>query len=172
MLQAVLIVVFSALASLISLPVGSGGFRITFGIVALITALHVLKPKHPILLALLTGIAVAILRITVDSFSLGMDATIASSYLLEIFFYVAYAFIYDWAITTNTSSYPLPLVLALVLCDTGANTIEYILRNLAANTVWDNTSFYSILLAAVVRSVVIVFAVWLAHNAMLKRAPK
>ena len=161
MLKTLLIIVLSAMASLISFPVGSGGFRITFGIVVLISALHLFKPKHPVLLALAAGLAIILLRIVMDSFSMEMTASIASNYLLEIAYYVGYAFVYNWAITTNTSPYPLPQVVALVLCDTGANTIEFALRHLAADTVWDTTSFYSILLAAFVRSVLIVFVVWL-----------
>lgn len=160
MLQAVLIIVLSALGSLLSISVGEGDFRITFGIVIFIAALHLLKPKHPITLALLTGLAVSVLRIFVDSLSMDMTATLASSYLLEIAFYVGYAWFYDWAVTTNTSPYPLPLAVALVLCDTGANTIEFSLRALASNSAWDTTSFVSILLAAFVRSVVIIFVIW------------
>lgn len=170
MLKALLIVILSALASLLALPVGDGSFRITFGIVVLITALHLFKPRHPVALALVTGLAVVLLRIFVDSLSMPMTATLASSYLLEISFYLGYAFVYDWAVTTNTSPYPLPFVVALVLCDTGANAIEYTLRNLASDTVWNNTSFYTILLAAFVRSVLIVFAVWAYQNAMHKKS--
>lgn len=169
MLKAVMIIVLSALASLLALPVGDGNFRITFGIVVLITALHLLKPKYPVALAFVTGLAVILLRIFTDSLSMDMTAQIASSYLLEISFYFGYALIYNWAVTTNTSTYPLPLVVALVICDTGANTIEYILRNLAADTIWNSTSFYSILLAAFVRSVIIVFGVWLLQNSSLRR---
>lgn len=166
MLKALLIIALSALASLISVPVGSEGFRITFGIVVLISALHLFKPKHPVLLALVTGLAVSVVRIFADSMSMEMTGAIASNYLLEIAFYVTYAFVYNWAITTNTSKYPLPLVVALVLCDTGANTVEFALRHLAANSAWDTTSFISILLAAFVRSVVIVFVIWLFDHFM------
>lgn len=172
MFKLVLIVVLSALASLISIPVGDGGFRITFGIVVLISGLHLFKPRHPVLLALATGLAVSLVRILVDSMTLEMTSAIASSYLLEIAFYVGYAYVYNWAITTNTSPYPLPLVVALVLCDTGANTIEYALRYLAGNTVWTTTSFVSILLAATVRSVLIVFIIWLYHQFADQKAMK
>lgn len=170
MLKSVLIVLFTALGSLLSVSVGGGDFRITFGIVILIAALHLFKPKHPVLLGLAAGLAVALLRILVDSSSMGMTASTASSYLLEIAFYAGYAWLYNWAVTTNTSPYPLPLAVALVLCDTGANTIEFSLRHLAADTVWDSTSFYSILLAAFVRSVVIVFIIWLFQTALRKKS--
>ncbi|MFZ2258178.1 MAG: hypothetical protein WAV55_08605 [Clostridiaceae bacterium] len=170
MFKSIWIIILSALASLIYLPVGDGSFRITFGIVVLIAALHLFKPKHPVALSFVTGLAIVILRIAVDSFSIEMTSSIASSYLLEIPYYLGYAVVYDWAITTNRSAYPLPLVVALVLCDTGANTIEYSLRNLAADTIWNSTSFYTILLAAFVRSVLIVFAVWAYQNTMSKKS--
>lgn len=170
MLIAVLTVILSALGSLLSISAGDGNFRITLGIVVLISALHLFKPKHPVLLAFATGLAVILLRIFVDSSSIPMNATLASSYFLEIFFYVGYAFIYNWAITTNTSPYPLPLVVALVLCDTGSNTIEYSLRTLAANSAWVSTSFYTIILAAMVRSVLIVLLVWIGQVVLRKKS--
>lgn len=155
-----MIIILSALASLLSVAVGDGSFRITFGIVILISGLHLFKPKHPIILALATGLAISLLRIFVDSMSMDMTASIASSYLLEIIYYVTYAFLYNWAVTTNTSPYPLPLAVALVLCDTGSNTVEFALRYLANDTSWTTTSFYSILVAAFVRSVLIVLIAW------------
>lgn len=160
----IMIIILSALASLISVSVGDGDFRITFGIVILISSFHLFKPKHPVLLSFVAGLVIVFLRIFVDSLSIDMTASIASSYLLEVFFYVTFAFLYNWAITTNTSKYPLPLVVALVLCDTGSNTVEFALRYLASDTVWAATSFYSILVAAFVRAVVIVLIVWLFEN--------
>ena len=169
-MQTALIIILSALASLVSIPVGNGGFRITFGNVVLISALHLFKPRHPLALALATGLAVTLARIFMDSMSMEMTAALASSYLLEIAFYVAYAWIYSWAVTTNTSPYPLPLAVALVLCDTGANTIEFSLRHLASDTIWDTTSFSAILLAAFVRSVVIVFVIWLSNYFSMRKS--
>ena len=164
-----MIIILSALASLLSVAVGDGDFRITFGIVILISGLHLFKPKHPILLALATGFAISLLRIFVDSMSMDMTASIASSYLLEIVYYVTYAFLYNWSITTNTSPYPLPIVVALVLCDVGSNTVEFALRYLAADTIWATTSFYSIFVAAFVRSVLIILIVWLFDNLVTRR---
>ena len=169
LLKTVLIVILSALASLIAIPVGDGGFRITFGIVVLITALHVFKPKNPITLGVITGLAVCTVRILFDSISMDMTASLASSYFLELSFYIAYPILYRLVFLTNTSKYPLPQVVSLVLCDTGSNAIEYSLRTLAGNVIWDTTSIYTILLAAFVRSVLIIMGVWLMEHFVLNK---
>lgn len=160
----VLMIVLTALASLISFPVGQGGFRITMGIVVFITATHVFKPNKPILLAVIAGIAVCLARIAFDATQGAMDLSLASNYLLEAFFYIGYALIYHWAVTTNDSEYPLPLVVALAISDAGANAFEYVLRHLANFEVYQNTSLLSILIAAFIRSVLIVFFIWLLED--------
>ncbi len=167
-MKTVLIVILSALASLIAIPVGDSGFRITFGIVVLITALHVFKPKNPITLGFLTGLAICLLRIIVDSFSMDMTATLASNYFLELAFYIVYPILYRWVFLTNTSKYPLPQVVGLVLCDTGSNAIEYTLRTLAGGAAFESTSITAILLAASVRSILIVLAIYLMEHFVVK----
>ena len=163
----IIIVVLSCLASLITFPV-SGSFRITLGIVVLFAGIHAYKIKKPILLSAITGLAVCLTRIIVESFGKGMTGAIASNYLLEITFYVGYGIIYYYAITKNTSKYPLPLVAALTLGDAGGNFIEYYLRHLAADEAWLNTSLTTIFLAAVVRSTLIVILVWLISRFVIK----
>lgn len=167
-MKTALIIILSALASLFAVPVGDSGFRITFGVVILITALHVYKPKNTITLGFLTGLAIVAVRILVDSFSMDMTATMASSYFLELSFYIAYPIFYRWVFTTNTSKYPLPQVIGLVLCDTGANAIEFTLRTLAGSATWESTSLYSILTAAFVRSVLIILGIWIMENFVVK----
>lgn len=169
MLRTVLIVILSALASLIAIPVGDSGFRITFGVVVLITALHTFKPKNPITIGFLTGLAICIVRIIVDSFSMDMNATLASNYFLELAFYIAYPILYRWVFLTNTSKYPLPLVVGLVLCDTGSNAIEFTLRTLSGGAAFESASIYVILMAAFVRSVLIILGIWLLENFVIKK---
>ena len=156
----VLVVLLSTLASLVALPV-TGGFRISLAVVVLFSMIHALQLKRPILLAFVTGIAVVLTRIFVDSLSTPMTGTLASNYFLEVFFYLGYAVIYQWAIRNNTSSYPLPLVIALAIADTGGNFLEYSLRHLAADEAWASTSLMTILLAAIVRAVLIILLSWL-----------
>lgn len=158
-----LIILFSALASIVAIPV-SGSFRITLGIVVVIAAIEAFRIRKPILLAFLAGLAVCLTRILVDSFSGTMTATLASNYLLEFFFYVGYGTLYHVATTNNRSSYPLPLVVTLVLADAGGNFFEYFIRSLASDQAWATTSLTAILLAAFVRSVLIVLLVWFLTN--------
>lgn len=165
------VVVLSALASLIAVPI-TDGFRISLGIVVLIAAIHAFHIERPIRLALITGVAVCLTRILFDSFRLDMTAQMASVYFLEVFFYLGYGAIYTFAVRTNTSPYPLPLVVALSLADMGGNFFEYALRHLAADEAWAGTSLVSILLAAFVRSVLIVFLVWALSSFAASRTGK
>lgn len=160
----IIFILLTALASLISVPIGDAGFRFTLGIIIFITATHIFKPKRPILMAILAGLAVCIVRIIFDSMSIDMNAALASNYLLEAFFYIGYGLIYHWAVTTNTSDYPLPLVGALVLSDAGGNALEYFLRHLANYEVYQNASLLSILIAAAIRSVIIVILIWVIQD--------
>lgn len=159
----ILIVVLSTLASLIAFPV-AGGFRITLAVVVLFGFIHAYKIKRPMLLATVTGIAIVLCRILFDSFRVDMTGALASNYLWEFFFYPGYGLIYYYAITKNTSEYPLPLVAALTLADTGGNFLEYYLRHLGADEAWAQTSLATILIAAAIRSILIVILVWILNR--------
>lgn len=167
----VVIVILSALASLIAFPV-AGGFRVSMGIVVLFTAIHLYKIRQPIQLSAATGIAVVLTRILVASFSSPMTVDIATNYFLELFFYLGYGIIYYYAIANNaTAKYPLPDVVALGLADGGGNFFEYYLRYLAAGEAWVETSLMTILLAAVFRAVAIILLVWVLSR-FVKKEPQ
>ncbi len=168
----VLIVVLSALASIIAFPV-AGGFRISLGIVVLFACIHAFQIKRPIRLALVTGIVVCLTRMFLESFSTPMTATLATNYFLEVFFYLGYGIIYYFAITKNESAkYPLPLVVALTIADGGGNFLEYYLRHMAADEAWLQTSLVTILFAAFARSVLIVLLSWLLSNFITPKLAK
>lgn len=164
----ILIVLFSALASIVAFPV-AGGFRIGLGAVVLFACIHAFRVQRPILLSLIAGIAISLTRILVDSFSLEMTGTLASNYLLETFFYVGYGVIYYYAVVKNRSDYPLPLVVALTIGDGGGNFLEYYLRHLAADEAWTQQSLTVILITAVVRSVLIVLLAWILSRYVTHR---
>ncbi|MDI9502590.1 MAG: hypothetical protein ACOX00_00340 [Peptoniphilaceae bacterium] len=163
MLTNVFIVLAATLASLIAMPV-DGGFRISLGVVVLFAGIHLFHVKRPILWAAIGGLSISLFRMLVASFSGPMSGMEASNHLWEFFFFIGYGIIYYYAIRRNTSDYPLPLVAALSLGDAGGNFLEYYLRHLAADEAWATTSLLTILLAAVLRSVLIVTIVWLGSR--------
>lgn len=160
----IFILLATALLSLVSVPIGNSDFRITLGIVVFIAFVYILKFKRPILFSFVAGLVVCITRILFDSMSIKINGTLASNYLLETFFYLGYGIIYYLAVVSSKSAYPLPLVVSLAISDAGANTIEYIIRHIAADEVYENTSFYTILIAAFVRSVLIVLLIWILER--------
>lgn len=163
----IITVILSALASNITLPV-VGGFRVTLGVVALFAMIHAFRLKRPILLATVTGIVVVLVRILLESFRMPINPEVASNYFLEVFFYFGFGFLYYYSVIHNQSAYPLPLVIALAISDAGGNFLEYLLRTLAADQTWTNTSLVTILLAASVRAILIVFFIWITKRIFTK----
>ncbi|MDO5690254.1 MAG: hypothetical protein Q4G61_08390 [Tissierellia bacterium] len=126
-----------------------------------IAAIHAFRIKRPVILSVITGIAVVLMRILVEYFMGSFDPVVASGHFLEVAFYMGYAIIYSATVINNNSTYPLPLVAALTLSDAGGNVIEFMLRSIAHDQAWDQTPLIAILLAAAVRAVIIVILVWI-----------
>ncbi len=162
MVTTLLVALLTALASLVHIPVGDSDFRVTLGMVVMITGYLILKKKKVLRLAFFSGLFVGLLRIVVSAIS-GMAITpkFAGSLLLEFFFYIGYGILYRYTVELNKSIYKIPLVFSLVICDFGGNALEYILRFLYAAEVWKDTSLLTILIAAFVRSITIVLCVFL-----------
>lgn len=161
MLKIILVALLSAIASILNIPVGDSGFRVSAGIIVMIVLIIVWKMPRIMLTSFVTGVAVCLMRVLVDSFTREMTLTLAGNYLLEVFFYLGYGLIYLLAVVRNRSIYKTPLVVSLVLSDVGGNAIEYFLRFIAAEEIWHNTSLNAILLAAVARSVIVILLIWL-----------
>lgn len=162
MKRRVLVIFVAALASLISIPVGDSDFRITLGIVIMVVGIRIFRFEKAIRFSFWTGLAVCLTRIAYAAI-MGIDITPAlmGSYFLEIFFYIGYGIIYHFAVESIRTKYPVPLVLSLLLCDFGGNSLEYLMRFFYASEVWSDTSLLNLLLAAVTRSVIIILLVWL-----------
>ncbi|HHU11658.1 MAG TPA: hypothetical protein GXZ64_00305 [Clostridiaceae bacterium] len=171
MLKIVIVALASAVASLVNIPVGDSGFRISLGIVVMVAAIIALKIRPVIWTSFITGMAVCLMRILVASLGGTMTPALAGNFLLEVFFYLSYGLFYLLQVVRNRAIYKIPLVVSLVICDAGANAVEYFLRTLFASEVWQNTSLTAILLAAFVRSVVIVLFVWAFETWVLRKTP-
>ncbi|HHW93297.1 MAG TPA: hypothetical protein GX734_02235 [Clostridiaceae bacterium] len=162
MVTTFLVALLTALASLVHIPVGDSDFRVTLGMVVMMTGYLILRKRKILQLAFFSGMFVGLLRIIVASIS-GMTMTpkLAGSLLLEFFFYIGYGLLYRFTVELNKSIYKIPLLFSLVICDFGGNAIEYLLRFLYAAEVWKDTSLVTILIAAFVRSLAIVVCVFL-----------
>ncbi len=162
MVTTLLVALLTALASLVHIPVGDSDFRVTLGMVVMMSGYFILKKTKVLRLAFFSGLFVGVLRIAVAAIG-GTKITplLAGSLLLEFFFYVGYAILYRYTVELNKSIYKIPLVFSLVICDFGGNAIEYLLRFLYAAEVWKDTSLVTILIAAFVRSFVIIACVYL-----------
>lgn len=151
-------VLFSGLAAIFKLSVGTGGLQISLGIIVLIICLQQNKKLPVILTSFLTGIAVFIVRV-IMAFFIGASMTLTVHNVLalslEILFYLGYSVIYLIIVRNDKSQYKNPLILLLLLCDFGANTIEYVVRYFYFSTTLEVVDFQTIFLAAFIRSAII-----------------
>ncbi len=165
MKRRILVILVAALASLVSIPVGNTDFRITLGIVVMVAGIKLFHFDKIIGFSFWTGLAVCMARIAYAAIiGVSISPLLVGSYFLEIFFYIGYGIIYHFAIANIRTRYPVPVVVALVLCDFGGNSLEYLMRFFYASEVWSDTSLLTLLLAALTRSVIIILLVWLLQR--------
>ncbi len=172
MVTTFLIALITALASLVQIPVGESDFRVTLGMVVMMTGYIVLKKTKIIRLAFMSGLFVGLLRIAVAAIGgTAVTPLLAGSLLLEFFFYLGYGILFHFTVETNKSIYKIPLVFSLVICDFGGNALEYFLRFLYASEAWRDTSLLTILIAAFVRSILIVVFVFIYRRFIEPKIP-
>lgn len=161
-----IIVLCAALASLLNIQVGASDFRVTAGIVVLITGLLLNKRLKAIPLGLVTGFAVCLTRVLAASLA-GLEMDVLS-YFLEVFFYLGYVLVYHYVVVHEDKIYGMPLVVSLSLADFGGNALEYFVRLALGYESWETTSLTSLLISALVRSVIIILAVFLTRLVLVK----
>lgn len=164
MLTTLLIALLSGLASLIHIPVANSDFRISLGLIVMMVAILLFEKKNVISISFWTGLMVCLFRIGVQAFSQDLTAQVVGSLLLEIFFYLGYGILYHYTVVVNKNIYKAPLVFALIICDFGGNFLEYFMRFLYVEEVWQQTSLLTLLLAALIRSVAIVVIFFLINR--------
>lgn len=165
-----LIVLLSALASLLSIQVGASDFRVTAGIVVLITGLMLNKKLRPLPMGLVTGFAVCLMRVLAASLA-GLEMDVLS-YFLEVFFYLGYVLVYHFVVVHEDQVYGMPLVISLSLADFGGNALEYFVRLALGYESWETTSLTTLLISALVRSVIIILAIFLTRLLLVKMGKK
>ena len=157
-----ILVLLSALGSLIQMPVAGADFRFSAGIVVLIAGLLLNKKLKPIPVGIIAGFAVFLARVLYATVQ-GIENFDLLSYFLEVFFYLGYVVVYRLVVQKDDAIYGTPLVVGLSLSDFGGNALEYFIRLGAGYEDWNTTSLTSLLIAAFVRSVLIILAVYVAY---------
>ena len=129
MFKTILVSVVVAICSLLNFNLGQTDLRASMGIVALIVALHDDPDLNELKTGLIAGIFVFLMRILVSAFAgKALTFDVISSYSIEILFYASYALFYLILVRHDHSAYKTPFIMLLMLCDFGANTVEYVVR--------------------------------------------
>lgn len=153
------IVLLAGIASLIHLRIGEGDLRVSLGIIILISALLLNPSMNAFTTSLYTGVSVLIFRLIASAFFMPIDGALILSYSLEVFFYLSYGLLFIYLIRHDVKSENNPLILMLMLCDFGANTIESLLRYFVYSNSLVTTNFMTIFLSAFIRSAII-WLIW------------
>lgn len=156
MFKTILIAIVAAVCSLLNFNLGQTDLRASMGIVALIVALHDDTNLHELKTGIFCGIAVFLMRIITAAYiGKALTITLLSSYSIEILFYASYALFYFILVRHNNSPYKTPFIMLLILCDFGANTVEYLVRFLAFGGEIIRNQFNDIFISAFIRSAII-----------------
>lgn len=124
-------------------------FPISMGIV-------LFKEIDSVKLGFLSGILVCLFRVSMHPFLIPNEGLVVLTYIPEIFFYIVYGILFKFLrININTSGTIL-LFLRICICDIMANVIEASIRYFMGILVLDKYLFGMILLAAMIRSFVVV----------------
>lgn len=157
------IILCSALASLLQVPVAGHDFRFSAGIIVLISALIIKRELKPVPMGLATGLMVCLTRVIAASLSTAAQPDVLS-YFLEVFFYLGYVVVYRLVVLKDDQVYELPLVIGLTLSDFGGNAVEYFVRLAFHYEDWNSAPFINLLIAAFVRSGLIILCVYLLER--------
>lgn len=156
MFKSILVSIVVAICSLLNFNLGQTDLRASMGIVALIVALHDDPDLNELKTGLIAGIFVFLMRILVSAFAgKALTFDVISSYSIEILFYASYALFYLILVRHDHSAYKTPFIMLLMLCDFGANTVEYVVRFLIFGGGIMKSQFNDIFISAFIRSAII-----------------
>lgn len=155
MVKKLLVALLAAFASIIHFTVGVGDLRVSFGIIVFVLALYFNEDMEPISSAVLTGIAVFLMRVIVVAISGDVKTDLIVSYLLEVLFYIGYGIIYEFVVKHDNFNDSDPLVLLLMICDFGGNALELTARYFLLGDSFQSLTLQNLFLAAFIRSAII-----------------
>ncbi|MDD3705231.1 MAG: ATP-binding protein [Clostridiaceae bacterium] len=151
---------FTALMGQVNFYPFGTDFRITIGVVAF-TFLMLYFHTIPIIASsIVTGIFVLAFRVGIDFFanSMAMDAAVYK-HLPGMMYYIAYGIIIEGARFRKLFEKPIYFMLALTMADILSNIFELFIRNQLNHNSFD-AIFSTIMLAAVIRSCLVLALFW------------
>lgn len=164
MLKKLLVALVAAFASIIHFTVGMGDLRVSFGIIVFVLALYFNEDMEPISSAIITGIAVFLMRVIVVAISGDVATNLVVSYLLEVLFYIGYGIIYEFVVRHDNVKESDPLVLLLMICDFGGNALELTARYLFLGDQFQSLTLQNLFLAAFIRSALVWIIIKILKN--------
>lgn len=155
MVKSIIVALLAAVASIVNLSVGMGDLRVSLGIIVFIIALYFDKNMKPLPSAILTGIAVFLMRLVIAAISGNIATSLSVSYLLEVLFYLGYGMFFEFIVRKDDIEENNPLVLLLMICDFGGNSLELLARYFLLGDNLQSLTLQNLFLAAFVRSAII-----------------
>ena len=136
-------------------------FRITIGVVAFTFLLLYFHTIPIISSSIITGLSVLMLRVGIDIFanSMGMDAAFYK-HMPGMMYYITYGIIIEGSSFRKLFEKPLFFIMALTAADILSNIFELLIRNQLNSNSFD-TIFSTIMLAAVIRSCLVLALFWI-----------
>ena len=155
MVKSIIVALLAAVASIVNLSVGMGDLRVSLGIIVFIIARYFDKNMKPLPSAVLTGIAVFLMRLVIAAISGNIATSLSVSYLLEVLFYLGYGMFFEFIVRKDDIEENNPLVLLLMICDFGGNSLELLARYFLLGDNLQSLTLQNLFLAAFVRSAII-----------------
>lgn len=161
-LQEMLLVgLFTALMGQVNFYPFGTDFRITIGVVSFTFLLLYFHSIPIIATSIITGASVLAVRIGIDLFAYGVGLETAFyRHIPALMYYVAYGIIIDMASFRRLFEKPIYFIAALTAADMVSNFLELIIRN-QVNTRFFEEIFSTIMLAALIRSCIVLAVFWI-----------
>ncbi|HOM43183.1 MAG TPA: ATP-binding protein [Bacillota bacterium] len=136
-------------------------FRITIGVVAFTFLLLYFHTIPIISSSIITGLSVLMLRVGIDIFanSMAMDAAFYK-HMPGMMYYITYGIIIEGSSFRKLFEKPIFFIMALAAADILSNIFELLIRNQLNSNSFD-TIFSTIMLAAVIRSCLVLALFWI-----------
>jgi two-component system sensor histidine kinase YcbA len=136
-------------------------FRITIGVVAFTFLLLYFHTIPIISSSIITGLSVLMLRVGIDIFanSMGLEAAFYK-HMPGMMYYITYGIIIEGSSFRKLFEKPIFFIMALTTADILSNIFELLIRNQLNNNSFD-AIFSTIMLAAVIRSCLVLALFWI-----------
>lgn len=149
-----------AIASQVNIGLLNSNFKVSAGIIILVTLLFYYEDLNPVTTGIISGINVFALRVIVYYAMRGSNNEVMISYTLEILFYLFYSIFYFLLINKNNKNNVNYIFVVLIISDFGANLIEILVRNLMDSSPFIFEAIFTLFVVSILRSTII----WLVLN--------